>query len=343
MTLLEGVALYEELGRALAPVPHFVSAVLCGGVLAAAGSDEQRQRWLPEIATGRGRPQRGLARARRRLPPLGVQARAVAAATASPSRAQAPRGLRRGSRAAGGPGAHRRRPDTTSTCSWSTPRADGVTLTQQFSIASDTQYEVTSTRWRSVRTTASGRPGPAGPLSKRCSRRASCCWPPRPSAGPATPWRSPSSTPRTATSSTSRSGPSRRIAHYLADAVTAIDGAEQLVHEAAWAGANGRPARPAGPGGQAVRLPDLPRRRRPWPSRSSGASASPWSSTSSCTSAGPSPAAELGRRPGPRGAGGRLRPGLTGRPAPPETGEKPTSPGSGGGSLPVMGRRARGG
>src|ERR1700693_4448268 len=28
MTALEGVVLYEELGRSLAPVPHFVSAVL---------------------------------------------------------------------------------------------------------------------------------------------------------------------------------------------------------------------------------------------------------------------------------------------------------------------------
>ena len=30
------------------------------------------------------------------------------------------------------------------------------------------------------------------------------------------------------------------MAHYLADAVTNLDGAEQLVHEAAWAGATGR-------------------------------------------------------------------------------------------------------
>ena len=30
MSALEGVVLYEELGRALAPTPHFASAVLCG-------------------------------------------------------------------------------------------------------------------------------------------------------------------------------------------------------------------------------------------------------------------------------------------------------------------------
>src|ERR1700728_1594983 len=52
MSLIEGVALYEELGRALAPTPHFVSAVLSGGVLAAAGSDAQREQWLRPVASG---------------------------------------------------------------------------------------------------------------------------------------------------------------------------------------------------------------------------------------------------------------------------------------------------
>src|SRR5207342_1309205 len=43
---------YEEFGRALAPSPHFVSSVLCGGVLERAASIEQRQEWLPKIASG---------------------------------------------------------------------------------------------------------------------------------------------------------------------------------------------------------------------------------------------------------------------------------------------------
>src|SRR4029453_903295 len=42
MTLLEGVVLYEELGRALAPSPHFVSCVLAAGAIAAGGPDEQQ-------------------------------------------------------------------------------------------------------------------------------------------------------------------------------------------------------------------------------------------------------------------------------------------------------------
>jgi alkylation response protein AidB-like acyl-CoA dehydrogenase len=52
MTALEGAILYSELGRALVPSPHFVSAVLAANVLLATGSDEQKQAWLPRIASG---------------------------------------------------------------------------------------------------------------------------------------------------------------------------------------------------------------------------------------------------------------------------------------------------
>ena len=51
-SLLEAALVYEELGRALAPVPHFVSCVLSAGVLLEAGSDAQRDEWLPRIANG---------------------------------------------------------------------------------------------------------------------------------------------------------------------------------------------------------------------------------------------------------------------------------------------------
>ena len=39
MSLLDGAVVYQELGRALAPSPHFVSAVMSAAVLVAAGSD----------------------------------------------------------------------------------------------------------------------------------------------------------------------------------------------------------------------------------------------------------------------------------------------------------------
>ena len=52
MSLIEGVVVHTELGRALAPSPLFVSSVVAAGCLVAAGNDEQRQTWLPKVASG---------------------------------------------------------------------------------------------------------------------------------------------------------------------------------------------------------------------------------------------------------------------------------------------------
>jgi len=52
MSLIEGVVVYEELGRALAPVPHFVSCVLSAGAILGGGSDEQKAALLPGLASG---------------------------------------------------------------------------------------------------------------------------------------------------------------------------------------------------------------------------------------------------------------------------------------------------
>jgi alkylation response protein AidB-like acyl-CoA dehydrogenase len=59
--IVELVILMEELGYALAPVP-FLSNAAAGLALQVAGSDEQRARWLPGIATGEARGTVGLLR-----------------------------------------------------------------------------------------------------------------------------------------------------------------------------------------------------------------------------------------------------------------------------------------
>ena len=52
MSLFDAALVYEELGRAMAPVPHFASCVLSAGVLLEAGSEAQQEEWLPKIASG---------------------------------------------------------------------------------------------------------------------------------------------------------------------------------------------------------------------------------------------------------------------------------------------------
>jgi alkylation response protein AidB-like acyl-CoA dehydrogenase len=56
---VELIILMEELGYALAPLP-FLSNAAAGLVLEAAGSDEQKERWLPGIASGEARGTVGL-------------------------------------------------------------------------------------------------------------------------------------------------------------------------------------------------------------------------------------------------------------------------------------------
>ena len=75
MSMLDGAVVYEELGRALAPSPHFVSSVMSAGVLAAAGSDEQQRRVAAADRRGRRDRHPGVARAAGRLRCAGRPAR----------------------------------------------------------------------------------------------------------------------------------------------------------------------------------------------------------------------------------------------------------------------------
>jgi alkylation response protein AidB-like acyl-CoA dehydrogenase len=52
MTMVDAAVIYEELGRALVPSPHFVSAILAAGLLSRSSNDELKARLLPSIASG---------------------------------------------------------------------------------------------------------------------------------------------------------------------------------------------------------------------------------------------------------------------------------------------------
>ncbi len=78
MSMLDAVVVYEELGRALAPSPHFVSSVMSGGVLALAGTDEQRDRWLGPLVSGEAVITPAWLEPGRGFGPIGVQLSATA-------------------------------------------------------------------------------------------------------------------------------------------------------------------------------------------------------------------------------------------------------------------------
>jgi alkylation response protein AidB-like acyl-CoA dehydrogenase len=239
-TLLEAAILYEEFGRSLAPSPHFVSAVMSAGVLLQAGSEEQKRSWLPRVASGEAiltpawlEPEGGYG-------PRGVQLTAVAdgeglilnGAKRHVLFASSAQRLVVLARSGGA--------DDAIDLLLVDPAANGVELTQQKSLAADTQYRVD---FRDVRVPAADRIGAPG-----------SGW---------TTWNAAMHDGVVLLAALAMGGAERAleitvqyakdrkqfdkplgafqaIAHYLADAATQVDGGKTLVYEAAWARSTGK-------------------------------------------------------------------------------------------------------
>jgi alkylation response protein AidB-like acyl-CoA dehydrogenase len=240
MSLMEGVALYEELGRALAPTPHFVSATLSGGVLAAGATEAQKERWLRPVAAGESiltpawlEPENGFS-------PRGVETRAEADGAGFRLN-----GLKRHvlfAAAADRLLVLARTGDDPDAIDLFLvdPKANGVTLRQQFTIASDTQYEVSLSE---VVVSEEDRIGPAGSgwaTWQQVLEPALVLLAAQAVGGARYALEITTQYAKDRHQFDKPLGAFQALAHYLADAVTALDGAEQLEHEAAWAGATGR-------------------------------------------------------------------------------------------------------
>jgi len=142
MGMIETAITYEELGRALAPTPHFHSAFLSAKVLLSSGSEEQKTEWLPKIAGGDAILTPAWLEPRNGFGPKGVQLRAEAAGDGFVLNgtkmhvhfaSSADRML-----------VFARTGDAEEAVSifLVDPNAEGVSLTQLESLASDTQYRV---------------------------------------------------------------------------------------------------------------------------------------------------------------------------------------------------------
>jgi alkylation response protein AidB-like acyl-CoA dehydrogenase len=240
MSTLEGAVVYTELGRALAPSPHFVSAVMAAGVLLRAGTDEQKQAWLPRIVSGDAIVTTAWLEPGNAFGPRGVEVRATPdgdgfvldgtkwhvpfarAATAIVVLA------RTGDA------------DTDVDLFLIDPAAAGVSLEQQLTLASDTQYKMELT---GVRVPASARIGGAttgwatwhdAMLDGAIMLAAQAVGGARYTLEITVQYA------KDREQFDKQLGAFQAISHYLADAATTVDGAETLMYEAAWARANGR-------------------------------------------------------------------------------------------------------
>jgi alkylation response protein AidB-like acyl-CoA dehydrogenase len=241
MTAVEGVVLYEEMGRALVPSPHFVSAVLSAGALVQAGSDEQRQAWLGSIASGDAvltpawlEPESGYGAA-------GVQTRA--GAEGAGYRLSGTKRHVAFARAATRLVVLARTGDGEEDVDLFLvdPDAPGVTLTQQYSVASDAQYRV---ELRDVAVSEADRIGPPGSgwaTWEAVMRDGVILCGAQAMGGSRQALELAVQYAKDRQQFDKPLGAFQAIAHYLADAVTTVDGGDTLVHQAAWARAEGRP------------------------------------------------------------------------------------------------------
>lgn len=245
MSMLDAAIVYEELGRALAPSPHFVSSVVSGGVLALVGSDVQQEHWLPRIASGESiltpawlEPDRGFG-------PAGV------ALTAEPEGdGWRLRGTKR--HVAFASAAERllvlARDGDRVVFLLVDPGADGVSLVQQRSISSDTQYRIDLADVRVGADALVGEaPGDGWAVWDEVMHDGIILLAAQAVGGARHALDLTVQYAKERHQFDKPLGAFQAIAHYLADAVTVVDGAETLVWEAAWARREGRSVRRLAP------------------------------------------------------------------------------------------------
>ncbi len=238
---LEAAVVYEELGRSLSPSPHFVSSVLGGGVLTLAGSNEQKDAWLPKVASGQAILTPAWLEPKHGYGPGGVQMKAVAdgeiyrldgtklhvcfASSATRLLVLARTG----------------EGEQDIDLLLVDPTSPGIELTQQFSLASDTQYQVD---FVDVRVPSANRIGAA--------RSGWAAWNTVMHDGIILLAAQAIGGAERALEMTVQFAKERKqfdkplgafqaLSHYMADAATEVDGGRILVYEAAWARARGKP------------------------------------------------------------------------------------------------------
>ena len=219
LTMLDRVVVYQELGRALAPSPHFASAVVSATALARSGAAE----WAARASSGDAivvpawlEPERGFRPAGATATFDGTDVSGVKRHV--PFAAAADRLLVL----------------TRDGLVLVDPKGPGVVLTQQMSIASDTQYRVD----------LDGAPGELvaadfWPLWHDTMLDAIILVAAQAVGGARHALDITVQYAKDRVQFDKPLGAFQAIAHYLADAVTVLDGAELLVWEAAWARDNG--------------------------------------------------------------------------------------------------------
>jgi alkylation response protein AidB-like acyl-CoA dehydrogenase len=237
LTLLEAALVYEEIGRAMAPTPHFVSGVLAAGMLLEAGSEAQRDEWLSKIASGDA---------------------VLTPAWLEPDRGFGPAGVTLAARSDGDDlvlsGVKRHvnyassadrlivlaRSDAGIDLLLVDPTASGVALTQVRSQSGEPHYRVDFDQVRVPASARIGAPGSGWETFSKVLHDGIILLSAQAIGGAERCLQETVEYAKVRVQFDKPLGAFQALAHYMADASTHIEGGRVLVHEAAWNRATGR-------------------------------------------------------------------------------------------------------
>ena len=251
MSLIDGVVLYEELGRSLAPLPHFVGCVLAAGAIMEAGTPAQQDELLGGIASGTTIATVGWLEPGGGYKPRGVQLAARAdggsfvldGAKAHVQFAAAADMFVVLARTGGA--------DTDIDLFVVPSDASGLSIEQRMSISSDTQYQAMFERVRLPGSARLGSPdaelGTGWSAWHRAMHAGAILAAAQAVGGAAYALEITVEYAKTRRQFDKALAEFQAISHYLSDARTALDGARLLVCEAAWAYSTGHSTDPLAP------------------------------------------------------------------------------------------------
>ena len=236
LSLVDAAIVYEEFGRSLAPTPHFVSCVLGAGLLARTNS-ELKSDWLPKLASGE---------------------KVMTVAWLEPDGGFGPEGVRLRAETEGDGyrlhGTKRHVPfaqaaqemlvlarnDTGIVICAVSPTWDGVSVRRDATIAGDAQFTVGFDNVRVDRRRVIAEPEQAWAAWHDTMLGGVTLLAAQAAGGARAALDLAVGYAKTRHQFDKPLGAFQAIAHYLADAATAVDGAQTLAWEAAWARTEGR-------------------------------------------------------------------------------------------------------
>jgi len=242
MTMVDAAVVYEELGRGLVCSPHFVCAVLAAGLIGRSANSDLKAAWLPKIAGGEAILSVASLEPGSSYAPSGIALKATKDGDGyrlSGTKQHVPFALAAGTLVVLARVDDGRDADGVIAVLVDTT-APGVTLTQQLTVASDSQFKVDFDNVAVGADAVVHGPGAAWPAWHATMLDGITLVAAQAAGGARAALELTVDYAKTREQFDKPLAAFQALSHYLADAATTVDGAQTLAWEAAWARSEGR-------------------------------------------------------------------------------------------------------